>query len=124
MHLIQTSPHWQTLPSSTKFLILNLKALSLALLSLALILLTSAIGLLKRKKWAWYLMMSFMILGVVINIAGLIAQYSFMPEEVNASLLHTMTQGITTLLILGINTILSWIIWRLKSPEIAAEFQA
>jgi len=91
----------------------------------------SGIGLLKRKNWARLFFVGFMSLGIVWNIGGLVLQYSMfqnMQDVVStatppefARIMLVMKIG-SIVIVLGVSILFGWIIKKLLSAPIKAEF--
>lgn len=99
-----------------------------AFLVVCLVTLASAIGLLLRKNWGRLGFMGIMGLGILYQVVALLMMWSMtssMPVMESAPELNTMMvvmQLFAMVFALGIVTLFGWIIKRLASPAIRAEF--
>jgi hypothetical protein len=121
-------PH---LPAAFGFIFSNIRLFFLGFLVVSCLTLVSSIGLLMRKNWARILFMVLMALGIGWNLAGIVLQVSFFssiprfPEQGMETQFHFMMnvmQGFSIFMAVGISVLLGWIIKRLCSEEIKAEF--
>lgn len=112
----------------------HLKLILFLFLALCITTLTSSIGLLRRREWARKTFIAVLVLGILWMIGGFALQY-FMMSSVNdmPGVSHASTDaqfGIMLKVIMGVGVLVSlffvllfgWIIKRLMSPEIRAEF--
>jgi hypothetical protein len=109
--------------------------MALALL-LAIATLVASIGLLRRRNWARLLFVGLMALGIVWNIGGFLVQlwmFPSMPDmggdmpdefEGNFQLMFVAIMVFGGFMALGFSVLFGWIIKRLLSPPIVAEFLA
>jgi hypothetical protein len=98
--------------------------------------LVSAIGLLRRRNWARLVFIGMMAVGVLWNLTGLAMPFLMaswmppMPEHGPAEfrdqfdLMWKIMMGFTILVGLAFAALFAWIINRLVSPDIRAEFMA
>lgn len=97
----------------------------------------SAIGLLRRQNWARLVFIGFLALGIAWNIAAIVLQQFFvssmltaMPPPPNApknfnEVMQGMLIGIrvfSAIFAIGFSVLLAWMIKKLLSPVIVAEF--
>ncbi|MGE4545945.1 MAG: hypothetical protein AB7D06_17795 [Pedobacter sp.] len=91
----------------------------------------AAIALLKRKNWARIVFIVLMSLGILWNLGGLVMQFtmfSSMPEMANQTALPGFEKVMlimkvaSTIMVLAISTLFAWIIKKLSSSTIKAEF--
>lgn len=115
------------------FAVGNFHLLASAALLLTIIVLAASIGLLKRKNWARKMFICFMALGILWNLGVGTFQmlmFSSMQKEfataaANAPDMSTFFLAsaiVGVVFILGAVILFGWIIKRLISPEIVAEF--
>lgn len=104
----------------------------------ALIKFVSAIGLLRRRNWARVLFIGFLAFGIAWNIAAIVLQQFFIssmltsmplppnaPENFN-DVMEGMLIGIrvfSAVFAIGFSVLFAWMIKKLLSPAIAAEFE-
>ena len=126
-------------PGGTKFLIGHtLELIALAMLTLSVVTLVSSVGLLRRRNWARLLLIAMLGIGAVYLIANLFLQpwlESRLPlpsaqnpqdrafQEQWQSTVHTMrvSKGILSV---AVAALLAWVIARLSSRRIRAEFHS
>jgi peptidoglycan/LPS O-acetylase OafA/YrhL len=119
-------------PASVSFMAGNFKLIFAALLACFVVTLVSSIGLLKRRNWARLTFIGIMALGIVWNIGGLLLQFTMFssfpsfpqaPHEADAfqSMFVTM-MVFTAVVAVAFSVLFGWIIKRLISQPIAAEF--
>lgn len=91
----------------------------------------SAIGLLKRKNWARIIFILVMGLGIGWNVLSLVIHTSMFstmpdipPEAVNGEFITMMTimKVFMFILAMGLSYLCLWIIYKLTTPDIKAEF--
>lgn len=74
---VQSSDVHPQLPAIHRFIFSHIQLVFLSFFGLSGGLLISAIGLLKRKNWARLMFITFLIVGILLNVAGLlVAQFS------------------------------------------------
>ena len=123
----------QGVPAPVSFMAGNFRLIFAVLLACFVATLISSIGLLKRRNWARLFFIGIMALGIIWNIGGLLLQFtmfsSFPPlpqaaqHEADAfqSMFITM-MVFSAFIAIGFSVLLGWIVKRLISPPIAAEF--
>ena len=95
----------------------------------------SGIGLLKRKEWARLLFIALLGLSILGNIGGFFAQQSAfsyisaMPEappEFHAQFerMATTMWVVSIAMAVGVSAVSGWLMWRLASAPVKAEFGA
>ena len=107
-----------------------------AFLVLALTTLGSAVGLLRRRNGARRVFIAILALGILWNIGGLFFQQTMMsemqafqppgaPQDIQQQMRGMMaaTQVFSAIFALGFSVLFGWIIKRLMSPGIVAEFE-
>lgn len=126
------------MPAFARFMFSNMRLWFAAFLVIVVALLATSIGLLKRKNWARISFIAFMGLGIAWNVFGLVMQHvmlstfplSTVPgtemEAVAAEFqsIKTVMQVFTLAMAVGMSVLFGWIIKRLVSPQIRAEFEA
>jgi hypothetical protein len=122
------------IPPVAEFLLQNFRGLVFAMLLVTLAMLTASIGLLLRRNWARLLFVALLGLGIAWNIGGLAIAYAFFSEmmqvPVNApkdfadgfELMSKVMMVFQVLVAVGISALLGWIMKKLLSDEIRAEF--
>ena len=118
------------IPSLFRFLFSNIKIVFFSFLVISVTTFTSAIGLLKRKNWARIIFIVIMSLGILWNISGIIMQFSMfssmpIPEREMPNQFTTMMNIMkifTLVMAIGISILFGWIIKKLISLKIKAEF--
>ncbi|SDU32655.1 hypothetical protein [Halopseudomonas salegens] len=130
---LQNDPSIQELPVPVQLMMSHMEFLFLGVLLVSLITLLSAIGLLLRKNWARCIFIGILGFGILWNAGGFIMQQTMMghmvlPEDIPAdmaanfttmTLIFRIVSGIVALVFC---TLFAWLIWRLISPGIKAEF--
>ena len=119
------------IPSAFRFLFLNIRTFLFGFFVLSAATLTSAIGLLKRKNWARILFIVMMSLGIFLHLGGVVLHFSMfsampVPEEGmpdHFMMMVNIMKGFSLGLALGISVLLVWIIKKLVSAKIRAEFK-
>jgi hypothetical protein len=122
------------LPVAVRYVLEHLGALSFTFLLGSVVTLVFSIGLLKRKHWGRQGVLVLLVVAIVqqlllfwiqvsvVGQAGAPAGLSEMPQEVGAGLLAMeVLGGVLTVLQIGV---CGWMIWKLRTPAIRAEFQA
>ena len=123
----------QGVPAPVSFMASNFKLIFAAFLACFVVTLISSVGLLNRRNWARLFFVGIMALGIVWNIGGLLLQFttfsSFPPlpqaaqHEADAFQSMFMTMMVFSAIIaIAFSVLFGWIIKRLLSPPIAAEF--
>lgn len=126
----------QGMPAFVQLIVANLARLMAGFLAVSTVALTSSIGLLNRKEWARLLFIVFLALGIVWNVGGLVIQEMIFRSDVFAPArsqpeFRAMFDG-TMRMIRVISWVTAglfsaihiWIIVRLCSARIRAEFRA
>lgn len=121
------------MPAFVTFMFAHMRALFVAFWLMTVVSLVSGIGLLRRKEWARLFFIALMGLSIVWNIAGVFIQQSFFsaipsmadaPPEFGAqfeSMASTMWV-VSIAMAVGFSAVSVWLIWRLMSAPIKAEF--
>lgn len=123
----------QGVPAPVSFMASNFKLVFAALLACFVVTLISSVGLLKRRNWARLFFIGILALGIVWNLGGLLLQFtmfsSFPPPPHTAqheaaafqSMFITM-MVFSVVMAVAFSVLYGWIIKRLLSQPIAAEF--
>ncbi len=129
-----------SIPAPARFMFSHFQLFFLATFVLSLLMLIGSIGLLRRHNWARLTFMGLLILGIVYMLGGLLVQQSFMssfdasfntaaPQDsvfrANAEQFQSMFTAMRVFMIvfsLGIAGVFGWIVARLASAKIRAEF--
>jgi hypothetical protein len=121
------------LPVAIRYVIEHLGALSFSFLLGSVVTLAFSIGLLKRKEWgrqgvvvllAVAILQQLVLFWVQVSVvgqAGAPAGLAEMPQEIGAGLLlMEVLGGVLTVLQVGVCV---WMMWKLRTPAIRAEFR-
>lgn len=132
---LPSGPEAEQIPAVALFMMEHMRAVFAAFWLLTVLALASGIGLLKRKEWARLAVIALLVLNIVMNLGGLYVQQSFLssipvaadtpPEfrEQFESMASTMWT-VSIAMALGFSAVSAWMIWRLSSESIKAEFAA
>jgi hypothetical protein len=128
------------LPAAARFMFSHWRLFFLAAFLVALLVLVSSIGLLRRRNWARLLFMGILVCWILYMIAGIFIQQSFMstmntsfrtaaPQDslfrANADQfqsMFTMIRVFSIVFSLAIAGVCGWIVARLSSARVRAEF--
>ena len=133
---IPESEEFRAMPGYFRFMIRNVHWFFVLFWCLSAVMLVSAIGLLLRKNWARLIFIALVAFGIVWNLGGLglqlYAMFDFppMPAEMPADVrggfetMRTIMSVVTAIMAIGFAVLLGWIIKRLISPGVRAEFNA
>lgn len=129
---LQAPPPPGTPPFAT-FMADHFQLFFAAFLIASVLMLASSIGLLKRKNWARLIVVGLMMLGIAWNLGGLVLQltmFSSMQESFakapgapNMKSFMVAMAIFSALFALGMSVLFGWIIKRLLSPAVVAEFK-
>jgi hypothetical protein len=122
------------MPAFAGWLLRNMRLFFGAFLLVSGVTLAASIGLLLRKNWARFIFIGIMAMGIVWNVAGLFVQLSmfsqmqemFAAAPPGAPDMSSFIVGIAVVSVLfavGFSALHGWIIYRLCSSSIAAEFR-
>ena len=130
-HGMEKAQHAENIPRFALFMLNHFHYFFLLFLIVSAATFVSGIGLLKRRNWARLFFVGFMSLGIVWNIGGLVLQYSMfqnMQDVVStatppefARIMLVMKIG-SIVIVLGVSILFGWIIKKLLSAPIKAEF--
>jgi hypothetical protein len=125
----------ENLPPIARFMLANVTLFFVTVWTLLLVTFVSAFALLRRKNWARLYFVVLMALGIVWNIGGVSLQFgvlsTFSPPEGtppefgrNLEVMHIVMGIANTVFAVVLTGLFAWIIKRLVSPSIRAEFNA
>jgi len=124
----------QHIPPIALFMFQNMRWFFLALLIASTVTLIAAIGMLLRKNWARRVIIGLLVLAIIWNIGSLVAQHLFIssmppmqgdvpPDFKNVfDVFRTVITVFSVLIAVVFSVLFGWIIKRLMSPTIRAEF--
>lgn len=124
----------QHIPPVALFMFQNMRWVFLAFLMASTVTLIAAIGLLLRKNWARRVIIGLLALAIVWNIGGLVVQHLFIssmpslqadmpPDFKNVfDVFRIVITAFSVVVALVFSVLFGWIIKRLVSPIIRAEF--
>lgn len=125
----------ENIPALFQFMLSHIQLFFAAFLVLSVALFTVSIALLKRKNWARIAFVFFLAFGIAWNIGGIFLQGAFfssmpaLPPNAPAEFRAQFESMVTTMLVfsvvmaIGISLLFAWLIKRLVSVKIRAEFQ-
>lgn len=125
----------ESVPAFVQFMVGHIRLLFAAFLVLSAALCTVSVALLKRKNWARIAFIFFLALGIVWNIGGIFLQGAFFssmpalppnaPPEFRSQFesIFTVMLVFSAVMAIGISLLFAWLIKRLVSVRIKAEFQ-
>jgi predicted small integral membrane protein len=136
----QDSTFTGAMPASARALFGNFQFILLAFFLIAVLTLIASVGLLRRRNWARILFMGILAFDIACMLAGMVLQNSLMSsfgaplqgaegqdstyqqfQQQFASMITVMRIA-TTILSLGMSAVLGWILVKLSSPQVRAEF--
>lgn len=132
MHSAKGSEH---LPAFSQFMFSNMQYFFIAFFLLSATMFIFSAALLKRKNWARIAFIVFLAFGIAWNIGSLFLQSAFFssmlqlpsdaPPEFRAQFesMATVMLVATSLFAIALSALFAWLIKRLASPSIRAEFQ-
>ena len=133
---LPSGPEAERIPGFMRFMLANVRWFFLAFLVVSALTLASAIGLLRRKEWARLVFIALLALGIAWNIAGIFVQQSvlgsaaMMPTHAPAEFREQFERTASMMLIvslvfaLAFSALFGWLIKRLSSAPIRAEFSS
>ncbi len=134
-HDITFTTLMKSLPAAVQFIFVHTQFFIAAFFVLSVTMFVSSVALLKRKNWARVAFILFLGLGIASNIASVFLQKAFIsavaqlplnaPPEVQAFFgpVTTVMVVFSALIALVFSALFAWLIKRLLSQEIRAEFQ-
>ena len=113
-----------------RFLSPHFRFVSFSLLVISAITFVSAIGLLWRRNWGRVIFVVILALGIIGSLFGVVIQFIILvnprfspgPESGQSHLFFYIIQVFTLLIAIGIGMLFGWIIRKLNSAPIKAEF--
>jgi len=126
----------EQMPAFFRFMIQNMQWFFVMFWSISILTLISAIGLLLRKNWARLVFVGLMALGILWNLGGILLQEYMMssfpqgpahgPRDVDAGFetMMTVMRFAMGVFAIAMSLLFAWIIKRLVSRSIRAEFNA
>ena len=126
----------ENFPPAARFLFSKMQLFVVAFWLLSLVALVAGVGLLRRKNWARIILVVLFLIGIVWNLGGLWIQYQMVdfmrqpPPHAPADFARQMEVGILIMRIgsyvvaIGTSAVFAWLIHRLLSSPIKAEFHA
>jgi hypothetical protein len=131
---METDPASTQLPAFAKFMLGNIEVFVAAMLLLSLLALVASIGLLKRQNWARLVLIGLLGFGIAWNLGGLVLQQAItsqFPEPTNVpaefqgqfQAMRTVFLVVAVVFSIGVSAVFGWIIWRLRSASVVAEFR-
>lgn len=126
----------EEMPAIFQFMMQHIRWFFALFWTLSAATLVCAIGLLRRKNWARLAFIALMAIGIVWNLAGIWLQGHMMPPLPNAQVhdsralefqahfetMMTIMRFATAAFAIAISALFAWIIKRLVSPSVTAEF--
>jgi hypothetical protein len=124
-------------PAALSFFASHIRLFFASFLAITASTLVSAVGLLKRKNWARFIFIAILVLGIVWNVVGLVAQQFFFasmqpfppdaPPQVRAESeasdsFFLVMRVVSALMAIGFSILFAWLVKRLLSASVAAEF--
>ena len=130
---LATSQQSPDVPAAASFMASHFKVVFASFLLLFTTTLVSSIGLLKRRNWARWIFITLMALGIVWNVLGLVLQFvmfSSIPvppvtsqDPVPFKSMFIVIMILSTAMAIGVSALFGWIIKRLISQPVIAEFE-
>jgi len=128
----------EEMPATLRFMMRHILGFFVLFWSLSAATFVSAIALLRRKNWARLAFIALMALGIVWNLAGLWLQAEMMPPlpgapahdpraqefQAHFETMMTVMKFATAVFAIAVSALFAWIIKRLASPSVKAEFDA
>jgi hypothetical protein len=133
---VSASKDFEEMPAFFRFMIQNMQWFFVMFWSLSVLTLVAAIGLLRRKNWARLVFVGLMAFGILWNLGGIWLQEQMMssfpklpthaPLDVGAGFetMMTVMRFAMSAFAIGISLVFAWIIKRLISRSVRAEFNA
>jgi hypothetical protein len=124
------------LPAGFDFLFIHARLIAWAFLGFAVATLASGVGLLQRKYWGWLATVALLVLSIALNFAGLtievpttaspaMAELGDLPPDLAQNVGHLMSAVnlLTKVLVFTLSALCAWLIYRLCTPKVRAEFK-
>ena len=120
----------QQAPAALRFMVDHVRLFFLSFFVLSAGTLASAVGLLKRKNWARLTFIGILLLGIFWNVGGVLLQQVAFPSSEIVSQdappgfkdAQAVMLIVTSAMAVGFSLLFAWLIWRLLSRRVAAEF--
>jgi hypothetical protein len=133
MEQVMAAPAPPGAPAFAAFIMHNMALFFAAFLVVSAVTLAASIGLLLRKNWARITFMAIMALGIAWSVGGLFLQFGMLsqmrdmieapPGAPDMGVFFVAIAVVSVLFALGFSALHAWILYRLRSPAIAAEFR-
>ena len=138
--ILQDSTAASQIPGPARFMFSHFQLFVLVTFIFSLLMFVSSLGLLRRRNWARLVFMGLLVLGIVYMLAGLFVQQSFMSSfntsfgaatqqdsvfRATTDQFRSMLTAMRVFMIvfsLGIAGLFGWIVARLSSAKVRAEF--
>jgi hypothetical protein len=127
-------PDGQHIPPLFRLMFENIRLVFLGFFVVTSVTLIASIGLLRRKNWARLLFIGLMAFGIVWSLGGIVLQQFLFPEAPHGLLMDDPGFALTftpvllimkiasAVIAIGMSLLFGWIIRKLSSPVIRAEF--
>ena len=124
----------EDMPAMFRFMFRHFRLFMAAFLVLSALGLASAIGLLRRQNWARLVFVGLLALGIAWNLGGMALQYAMfssmqptvarVPSDVQRDfdMMMMFMQVVSALMALALSLLFGWLIRRLLSAPVRAEF--
>lgn len=126
------------LPWIAKFMFANMRLFFGGFFVVSVATLIASVGLLRRRNWARLAFIGLMALGIIWNVGALLVQQLMFssisfpgpradgPREfsVDFETMATVIQVFSVVMTVALSALSGWILWRLTSKPIAAEFRS
>lgn len=122
-------------PWIVKLIFTNLQLYLGGFIVISVVTLIASVGLLQRRNWARRAFIGLMVLGIFWNIGSLVVQQLMFSEisfpglrargfSMDVETFLTVIQVFSVVQAVALSALFGWIIWRLTSKPIAAEFRS
>ena len=125
---LENNPAAANMSTMDRLMLTGFEFFLAAFLVIALVSFASAVGLLRRKNWARRLFIGVLSIGVLVNLAGLILQMTLWSAGSDSDLpadfqtMRMVIQVFNSLIAVTLVAVCAWLVWKLMSPQIKAEF--
>ena len=127
---VKHGPLEEQAPAAVRFMAEHVRLFFLSFFGLSAFTLASSVGLLRRKNWARIAFVLILCLGIFWNVGGVLFQELAFPAAgvvaPDAPPGFQDAQGImlvfTFAIAIGLSLLFAWLIWRLLSTRVRAEF--
>ncbi|MGA7828464.1 MAG: hypothetical protein WCA04_12420 [Geobacteraceae bacterium] len=129
--VLQQAESSKQIPAAANFMFHHIDSFLLIFLVVSVTSVVSAIALLKRKNWARIVFIVLMSLGIAWNLGGLVLQFTLfntIPQMAGMAVpagfeaMMIIMKIANVLMVVAISILFGWIIKKLTSPLIKAEF--